>query len=294
MIFAIAFFISHMKNKDALIDLSVLKDRTYFFGTLIQVVLMSVFLASAVLLPSMLQRLLGYTSFLSGVSMASRGIGSIMGIFAYLILSRFIGNKRIAMIGLIFLGLGSVYFGMINLNINLSSIAVPNIFYGVGILLALTPLIPLSCSTIPNEEMTNASGLQNLLKNIGGVIGTSISTTMVSRYSQVHQMMMSGQLNYTNDAFNQNVNAMTAVYSKSVDALTAQGMAHGSIYSQLIEQAHLWAYVDTFMWFAFATFLLIPMLLFLNKSPKKTNLKPQQAACVQPFFCAQEFSCIYF
>lgn len=88
---------------------------------------------------------------------------------------------------------------MINLQINLTTIALPNILYGSGLFMALTPLIPLSCSTTKNENMTNATGLQNLLKNIGGAIGTSIATTMVARYAQAHQHMMTNHLHETNN-----------------------------------------------------------------------------------------------
>lgn len=265
---AISFFVSQINNKDALIDLSVLKDRTFFFGTFIQVILMGVFLASAALLPSMLQNLLGYTAYLSGLSMGSRGIGSFIGVASYLALSPLLGDRRMTMIGLALLGFGSVFFGMINLEINLGSIAFPNVFYGAGIFLALTPLIPLSCSTISNEGMTNATGLQNLLKNIGGAVGTSISTTMVARYAQVHQNMLVRNLHFANDAYVEKVNSMAQSFSNIADSVTAHSMAQGHIYSELVQQSHLWAYIDTFRWFAFATFLLIPMLMFM-RNPKK-------------------------
>ena len=263
LIFAILFFISQARGKEPLIDLTVLKDRTYFFGTLVQVILMGVFLSSAALLPSMLQNLLGYTAYLSGLSMGSRGVGSFIGVALYLTLSKKLGDRRIVMIGLILLGLGSVFFGMINLQINLTTIALPNILYGSGLFLALTPLIPLSFSTIKNENMTNATGLQNLVKNIGGAIGTSLGTTMVARFAQVHQNMMINHLHDTNNIFAERVNALTGTFSSLTDTFTAHTMAQSQIYSQLIQQSHLWAYIDTFRWFAFATFLL--MLVFIKK-----------------------------
>lgn len=266
LIFAILFFVSQLRNKkDALIDLSVLKDKTYFFGTLVQVILMGVFLSSAALLPSMLQNLLGYTAYLSGLSMGSRGIGSFIGVALYLTMSKHIGDRRIVMIGLILLGFGSVFFGNINLDINLTTIALPNILYGSGLFLSLTPLIPLSFSTIKNESMTNATGLQNLVKNIGGAIGTSIGTTMVSRFAQVHQNMLIGHLHENNTIFAERVSAMTGTFMSLTDSFTANHMAQSQIYSQLVQQSHLWAYIDTFRWYAFATFLLIPMLVFIKK-----------------------------
>ncbi|MBR2069457.1 MAG: DHA2 family efflux MFS transporter permease subunit [Candidatus Gastranaerophilales bacterium] len=269
LIFAILFFVSQFRYKDTLLDLKVAKDKTYFVGTLIQVILLGVFLASAALLPSMLQNLLGYSAFLSGLSMGSRGLGCISGVAIYLILSRYLGDKRIAAIGLGLLGLGSAFFGMINLEINLSTIALPNICYGLGIFLAMTPLVPLSVSTIQNKDMTNATALQNLVKNIGGAIGTSISTTMISRLSQVHQNMMIDKLTFTNDTFTHHVENMAqTLMPLAKDFNYALQLAQGKIYSQLVQQAHLWGYIDTFRWFAFFTFLLIPMLVLIKK-PKE-------------------------
>lgn len=276
VICAIIFFATQFskKNKEPLLNLKILFDSTYFWGTFIQVILMAVFLASATLLPSMLQRLMGYTSYLSGLSLGTRGLGNIIALVTYFIISKKLGDRRIAAIGLFFLGLGSWYFGMINLEINLNSIVFPNICYGIGIFFALTPLVPLSCCTLDNSELTNASSLQNLLKNTGGAIGTSISTTMISRFAQMHQNMMVGHLNYTNDTFMAKINAGIAQFSSTVDPQTAAQFAQGKAYGELIQQANLWGYIDTFRWFAFATFLLIPLLLLIKK-PKQNQEQRQ-------------------
>lgn len=272
VICAIIFFITQFNknNKEPLLNLKILFDGTYFWGTFIQIILMAVFLASATLLPSMLQNLMGYTSYLSGLSLGTRGVGNIIALVTYFIISKKLGDRTIAAIGLFFLGLGSWYFGMINLEINLSSIAFPNICYGIGIFFALTPLVPLSCCTLDNKELTNASSLQNLLKNTGGAIGTSISTTMISRFSQVHQNMMVGHLNFSNNVYMEKLNSTVQSLSCSHDMDTAYMMAQGQMYSELIKQSHLWGYIDTFRWFAVATFLLIPLLLFIKK-PKQIN-----------------------
>ena len=271
VICAILFFVSQFKSKEPLINLKILKEPAYFWGTFIQVILMAVFLASASLLPSMLQQLMGYTSYLSGLSMGSRGIGSFLALFVYFLVARKMGDIAVAGVGLFFLGLGSWFFGIINLEINLSAIALPNLFYGIGIFFALTPLVPLSCATLSNKDLTNASGLQNLLKNTGGAIGTSIATTMIARFSQAHQSMMVEHLNYTNEAFNERIYALSADFSSFVDSVSAQSMAYGTLYRELLTQARLWGYIETFRYFALATFLLIPLLYFLKNSTKKSS-----------------------
>jgi len=264
----ICFVLSQVKNKkNALIDLSILKDKNYLFGTIIQIFLMGAMMGSAAMLPSMLQGMMGYTSFLSGLSMIPRGAGCLTATIISAIFTPMLGEKTMVFIGLITLGIGSLVFGQINLQIALIDIALPNFLFGMGMILSMVPLVNLSCCTLKNSQLTNASGVQNLFKNIGAAIGTSIVTTCVSRFSQTHQFMLVGKLSETNNAFIERVNALTGAFSGLTDHATATFMAKTQIYGQLVQQAHLWAYIDTFRYFALAAFAIIPLLL-LVRSPK--------------------------
>ncbi len=261
----ILFVISQFIQKSPLTDLKVLKDRNFLFGTIIQTVLVASMMASSAMLPSMLQRMMGYTSFLSGISMIPRGGGCLL---ATLITAAFIGRlgeKRFVFVGLIILGLGGLAFGEINLQISLLNIAIPNFLFGLGMVMAMVPLIDMSCRTLRNDQLTNASGIQNLIKNTGAAIGTSLVTTCVSRFSQTHQYMMVGKLSELNPAFVERFNAYTAAFMQSMDPVSAAHKAAGLLYNQLLQQAALWAYIDTFRIFAVAAFMIIPLLLFLSK-----------------------------
>ncbi len=267
-VFGILFFITQLKDEEPLVNLKLLLDRNFLFGTAAQVVMMAVFLASAALLPSMLQSLMGYTSFLSGLSMGSRGLGSVVGIVIYGILAKALGDKFFAIAGIALIALGGLYFGTINLQINLQTIAIPNALFGAGMALGMTTLMSLSFSSLKNEDMTNASGLQNLLKNIGGAIGTSLSTTMISRSAQKHQIMMVGNLDELNGIFVDRVGALSQFFAKyTSDAGEAVMMAKANLYNQLILQSNLWGYIDTFRIFAAACLLIIPLIILI-KVPK--------------------------
>lgn len=87
--------------------------------------------------------------------------------------------------------------------------------------LAMIPLMNLSVETLRNDQMTNATGLQNLLKNIGGAIGTSLVATMLTRFAQVHQFMLVGKLNDLNTVFVERVQATTGALA----SLTETSMA---------------------------------------------------------------------
>lgn len=262
------FIISQVVNKkNALVDLEILKDKNYLFGTIIQVFLMGAMMGSAAMLPSMLQQMMGYTSFLSGLSMVPRGAGCLVATIINATITPIVGEKPIVVVGLLILGAGSLAFGEINLQIALANIALPNFLFGMGMVMALVPLINLSCCTLRNEQLTNASGVQNLFKNIGAAIGTSIVTTCVSRFSQIHQYMLVGKLRDTNSVFVERIQAMTGSFSGLTDHATATYMAMTQTYQQLVQQSHLWAYIDTFRWFAVASFAILPLML-LVRSPK--------------------------
>jgi DHA2 family multidrug resistance protein len=230
---------------------------------------MMVLMSSAAILPSMLQLLLGYTSFLSGLSMLPRGLGCFAASFLSGMLVVKFGIKPICVLGLIILAIGGLMFGQINTNIALANIALPNFVFGAGMVLSMVTLSNISCATLPNEMQTNASGVQNLFKNVGAAIGTSIATTMISRFSQAHQMMMVGSLSETNPVYSERINALSSAFMQFTDPMTALHMAQAQIYGLLRQQAALWGYVETFRYYAVAVILILPFVYFLKDNSTK-------------------------
>ena len=265
MMAMVAFFTIQVKKEKPLIDLSILKDKNFFFGTIVLMVLMGVMMASAAILPSMLQQLMGYTSFLSGISMVPRGAGCLLATVICGVLTTKIGTKPLIIAGLIILGIGGLMFGEINTTIALVVIALQNMVFGLGMIMAMVPMMNVSCSTLTNDQQTNAAGVQNLLKNIGAAVGTSLATTMISRFGQVHQMMMVGHLNFSNDVYTQKLNSLAASFASSTDMSTALNMAQGQLYNQLLQQSSLWGYVETFRYFGIAAFVIIPLVVLFIK-----------------------------
>ena len=269
MMAMVAFFTIQVKKKKPLIDLSILKDGNFFFGTIVLMVLMGVMMASAAILPSMLQQLMGYTSFLSGLSMVPRGAGCLIATVACGVLTPKIGTKPLIITGLIILGIGGLMFGEINTNIALVDIALPNMVFGLGMIMAMVPMMNLSCSTLTNEQQTNAAGVQNLLKNTGAAIGTSVATTMISRFSQVHQHGLVKNLSISNSVFMDKLNTLSGTFiHQAGDMMNSTYMAGKMLYNQLIQQSTLCAYMTTFKVFSIACFILIPFM-FLLKGEKK-------------------------
>lgn len=264
----ILFFHSQLTNKDSLVDLSVFKDRNFSAGTIIQVVIQAVLYASLAILPQFLQSMMGYTAFLSGATMMPRGFGSMLSMLITGTLSNKIDNRLFVMLGLALIGGSSLVFGSLNLQISNMNIAIPNFFMGMGMGLSMIPIMNLSVDTLKNEQMTNATGIQNLLKNIGSAIGTSLVATMLTRFAQAHQYMLVGKMSELNPVFIERVQTTAGALSAYTEHSVAQYMAQYSYYGQLVEQSTLWAFIDSFRIFGVLCLAVIPLLLLMKKIKK--------------------------
>lgn len=261
----VLFFHSQITRKNTLIDLSVFKDRNYSAGTIIQIVIQAVLYASLAILPQFLQSMLGYTAFLSGATMMPRGLGSMTAMVVCALISNKVDERLLVAIGLGCLGGASLIFGSLNLQISNMNIAIPNYIMGIGMGLAMVPIMNLSVDTLSNSQMTNASGIQNLLKNIGSAIGTSLVATMLTRFAQVHQIMLVGNLNDLNQNFIERMQNTTAALAQYTHVSVANYMAQYSMYGQLVKQATLWAFIDAFRVFGVLCLVVIPLLLLIKK-----------------------------
>ena len=271
VLFAVSFFIIQAKKKDSLIDLSVFKDGNFFFGTIVQIVMMGVLLASLAILPQFLQGLMGYDAYLSGLAMMPRGVGAMMTIILIGTIGSKIDEKILVMIGLILLSTSGFMLCNLNLQIATVNIAIPNFVMGIGMAMCMIPIITLSTATLTQKQMTNASGVQNLLKNLGGAIGTSIVTTLISRKAQAHQSFLVDNMTMLNDNFATRFHAYQAQFQTGLDSISAGNMANTMLYKQMLQQANMGAFRDTFEFCAIACVVIIPTI-FLIKGIKKKKV----------------------
>ncbi len=272
LIGAVLFFISQIKGKNPMIKLDVLKDINFLFGTGMLILINAVLLASLAILPQMLQNMMGYDAFTSGLAIMPRGLGAFLSLAIFGGLGGRLSYKTYGIIGLFCLGLGGWMLGGLNLQISMLNIVLPNFVFGVGLVFTMMPITTLSCITLRNDQMTNASGFQNLLKTIGGAIGTSLVATMISRFSQVHQHGLVKSMTDLNQVYADRISMYASSFiHQAGDMMNATYMAGKMMYNQLIQQSTLCAYMTTFKVFALACFILIPFMFLLKGEQKAKN-----------------------
>ena len=108
------------------------------------------------------------------------------------------------------------------------------------------PLTTLAIGTLRNEQIGNATGLQNLVRNIGGSVGLSYVSTMLQRYSQAHQAMMVGQLSPLNPEYQQHLGFAQKLLEMHFDPADALARAHALLYGTMLQQSSYWAFMNLF------------------------------------------------
>src|SRR5712691_4303369 len=173
-----------LTTPDPIVDLRVLKERSYAVGVFLMTVVGFVLYGSLVLLPIMLQTLLGYPSLQAGIAMAPRGIGSFfMMPITGLMTGRFDPRKLLAS-GLIVGGTTLLWLSQLNLQAGYWDIFWPQLVQGIGMSLLFVPLTTVAMAPISRERMGNATSIFNLMRNIGGSIGIATTGTMLARNNQ--------------------------------------------------------------------------------------------------------------
>ena len=121
-------------------------------------------------MPLFFQELLGYTALAAGMAVAPRGLGSLFFMPAIGVLTGKVDNRYLVCFGFVGTGLCTLWMGRSTLEIAQWSLFWPIVFSGACMSLIFVPLATSTMGTLRNEEIGNASGLYNLMRNVGGSI----------------------------------------------------------------------------------------------------------------------------
>ncbi|HEY3931375.1 MAG TPA: DHA2 family efflux MFS transporter permease subunit [Verrucomicrobiae bacterium] len=259
-----------------LVDLRVFKNRNFTIGLILMTSLAAILYGTTAELPLMMQTLMGYPALQSGYAMSPRGVAAF---FTTWCVGRLVGKIRMRWMlgfGFTMLAVSSFMLSDINLQVSNMSIIWPSVINGMAISFIFVPLTTATMSQLGQQQIGNASGLYNLMRNLGGSIGIAFVTTMLARGAQTHQALMVGHLTATDPAFVQRFAAAKSLLAHQTDSVTATRQAYSAIYSLLDQQAHLWAFVDNFYLFGLLALGGIPLVFLFKRI--KTVKKPAAAS----------------
>jgi DHA2 family multidrug resistance protein len=242
----ISFVVCELIKKRPLVDLSVLKDRNFTVSCVLFGAFGVMVYALITIQPLFLQSLLGYSAFDSGLSVSPRGAGAFVALFFVGALVGKVDSRLLTAVGFTVMGIASFLLCRLSLQMAMNNVVLANIFAGFGTGCLFVPLTTLAVGNLSNQQIGNAIGLQNLIRNIGGSIGLSLVSTLQERFEQAHQSQMAGQMSLLNPQFQQRAAAIQSVFAQRFNPADAQAHANGLLYQTLVQQSNYWAFIDLF------------------------------------------------
>lgn len=267
----VLFVWRELATREPIVDLRVLKDRNFATGTLLTAVYGVVLYGVTALLPLFLQTLLGYPALQSGLAVSPRGVGALISMFVVGRLVGIVDERLLLGAGLGVLAFSSALFSHINLQIAMSSVAWPSLINGFATGFIFVPLTTMTMQTLRKHEMGNATGLYNLMRNIGGSFGIAIVTTLLTRGTQIHQNFLVGNLTPENPILQQHLDTLGQSVTAGAGPVASASQAYALIYAEVVRQASLLAYADNFRILAGLALACTPLVIFFRRLKKSRS-----------------------
>jgi len=243
-----AFLIVELRAKTPLVRLRLLRRRNFGFATLGNVLLGFALYGSAYLLPQYLAVAQGFDAQQSGEVVAWTGLPQLLVIpFVPYLMSKF--DPRLLV------GVGMAVFAascFMNLaldpNIAGPQMLVPDVTRAVGQALVMTPLSAVAMVGITREEAGDASGLFNMMRNLGGAIGTAVIETYFTQREQYHSFIINAHVSLYDPATQTRLAMLQHYFMRngSADPAAAMARAVNVIGVTIKAQATVMGYADCF------------------------------------------------
>ena len=246
------------------VDLRAFGNRNFTLGCTLSFITGIGIFATIYLTPLFLGYVRGYSAWQTGTAIFSTGAASLIGVPFYILLARKIDTRWLMMAGLASFAAAMWSYGLITHDWGGDQFLVPQVLRGFPQVFAIAPSVTLGLGSLPPERLKYASGLFNMMRNLGGAVGIAVCGAILNDRTNLHFVAIASNLTPANGAMSRLVDAQTARFAAATGSL---GNGHAAALKQLFRlayrEAQTLAYADAFrvimIAFVFAT-LLVPFL----------------------------------
>src|SRR6266481_8645666 len=250
---AIAFFARALMARDPIVDLGAFANRNFALGSLFSFVLGIGLYGLTYLYPLYLAQIRGYNALMIGETMFVSGLAMFATApIAGRLMTR-VDPRLMLMAGFLFFAVGTWWMTYMTKDWDFWELFWPQIFRGVGLMIAFIPINNISLATLPPERVKNASGLYNLTRNLGGAVGLAGLTTVLNDRTDLHLARLHEAITWSRPQALEMLNSLTTRFQSY--GSDAQAMA----LKQLTDIAHREGVV-----MAFADVFFLLTLLFVG------------------------------
>ncbi len=263
----IAWVARELSTRDPVADLRVFRQVPFAAGTMVMALVGFVMYGGQTTLSLWLQTLLGYPSMQAGEAMLALGLGAAFAMpIASALVSRF-DPRKVCACGVLGLSLSFYQLMGLNLSVGYWDLFWPQFLQGASIGLVFVPLAVVTMAFMPKEKMGNATSLFNMMRNIGGGVGISLVTTMLTRQGQQHTNLLVANITPVSPSASALLVGMRNFFAGSGPGLADQ-QAYTALFGLLQREATMVALVRVFQFLGLLVLTLIPLIVMTKRPPK--------------------------
>ncbi|MBW6400154.1 DHA2 family efflux MFS transporter permease subunit [Roseomonas sp. HJA6] len=259
------FFHRAFTRDEPIVDLYAFANRNFAIGSLFSFLVGISLYGSVYIIPLFLGRIRGYNSLQIGETMFVTG--AAMFLTAPLVgrLSQKLDTRVLLGIGLGILAIALWLTARLTAESGSLELMLPLALRGVGTMMSMVPVNQLALGTLPPARIKNASGLYNLMRNLGGAVGLALINTLVTDRSAAHRLHLAESAGWGRAGATAWLDSVTAGMTARLGEAQA-GLAALRRLSNLVQQqALVLAYNDTLLVMAFFFVMSLPLILLVRR-----------------------------
>ena len=271
----ITFLHRELTVEHPIIDLSLYKQRNFVMTQIVMLLIGAALFATTVMIPQFLQELMGYTAEQAGMALSVGGLVLIVLFPIVGFLGQKVDQRLMITVGFAVLSLGILSIANLNLNITFWDAARWRVIMVLGMPLLFVPISVMSYVGIPQTKNNEVSGLTALARNLGGSIGISFTTLILTRRTVMHETYLAAHVNAASPRYQAMIQGIAGRlqnqgYSQP-DAIRDAGF---QVYHLMLRQARTLAYIDTARVLVMLTACLIPVGYLMQKPKFRRPVEP--------------------
>jgi DHA2 family multidrug resistance protein len=246
---SLALFIANeLVVEKPLVRLRLLTQRSFGFGTISAVFLGFALFGTVYLLPAYLGQVQRYNAEQIGAVLAWTGLPQLVLIPLVPKLMQRFDVRYIAFTGMSLFALSAFMNTTMSLDYSGDQLFVPNIIRAIGQALTLAPLSAISLGSVAPQDAAAASGISNMMRNLGGAVGTALLATIVTKREQFHSNIIGQSVDLGREEVRTRIEQMTNYFLAHgvTDPAAAHQQAIITLGNSVKQQALVMGFSDTF------------------------------------------------
>jgi DHA2 family multidrug resistance protein len=270
LVCGILFVWRELTTAHPVVNFKILRHRSFALGIVTSFAFGFGLFSSTFVLPIFCQNLLGFSAQQTGMIIMYGGIATISILpFVGQVLKKGVPPQIICLGGMILFLIFTQMLSRFTLSAGLDDFLAPLLIRGFGLSLLFVPITMLALQDVPHDELGQATGLNNMMRQLGGSLGIAIITSIISSRFALHKAHLSEKISQYSPQFIERLNAtIQGLTSKGLTMADAKQLALQQMGASVMKQTYLLTYTDAF-WIGGIIFMVAIPFIFMQRFKRR-------------------------